>query len=295
MYWSYRYKSSISKSLQGLPMLGFLPSAKAIFLGQKPTRHPARSQDSWLCLKKTGRESHFRYRPIGVWMFPWNGVPQNGWFISSWKILSRNGWWLRVPLFQETSISSSFLMMCIPKMMKIPNHFWRSREAIGWGPKHPICGRHMPVQQELLTAFKEIFKENIHRPRVPKLHRDMSRGSLWGYVNIQSGWWFGTSILFSHILGIIIPIDFHIFQRGSNHQPDIYTACKYELLLFFLFAAAVHGWSIPSILIWDLRLQFLSCVSGAAMISIVFRSCFHSHLWWFTTKKTPWPLGWNVI
>ena len=26
--------------------------------------------------------------------------------------------------------------------------------------------------------------------------------------------------LFSHILGIIIPIDFHIFQRGSNHQPD---------------------------------------------------------------------------
>ena len=24
---------------------------------------------------------------------------------------------------------------------------------------------------------------------------------------------------FSHILGIIIPIDFHIFQRGSNHQP----------------------------------------------------------------------------
>ena len=25
--------------------------------------------------------------------------------------------------------------------------------------------------------------------------------------------------LFSHILGIIIPTDFHIFQRGSNHQP----------------------------------------------------------------------------
>ena len=25
--------------------------------------------------------------------------------------------------------------------------------------------------------------------------------------------------LFSHILGIIIPSDFHIFQKGSNHQP----------------------------------------------------------------------------
>ena len=31
--------------------------------------------------------------------------------------------------------------------------------------------------------------------------------------------------LFSHILGIIIPIDFHIFQRGSNHQPDIVSFC----------------------------------------------------------------------
>ena len=30
-----------------------------------------------------------------------------------------------------------------------------------------------------------------------------------------TGWWFGTSILFSHILGIIIPIDVHIFQRGG--------------------------------------------------------------------------------
>jgi hypothetical protein len=35
-----------------------------------------------------------------------------------------------------------------------------------------------------------------------------------------SGWWFETFFIF-HILGIIIPTDFHIFQRGSNHQPDI--------------------------------------------------------------------------
>ena len=26
---------------------------------------------------------------------------------------------------------------------------------------------------------------------------------------------------FSHILGIIIPTDFHMFQKGSNHQPVI--------------------------------------------------------------------------
>ena len=36
---------------------------------------------------------------------------------------------------------------------------------------------------------------------------------------IYTDWWFGTWLLFFHIFGIIIPIDFHIFQRGSNHQP----------------------------------------------------------------------------
>ena len=30
-------------------------------------------------------------------------------------------------------------------------------------------------------------------------------------------------VLFSHILGIIIPIDFHIFQRGSNTNQPLYT------------------------------------------------------------------------
>ena len=38
-------------------------------------------------------------------------------------------------------------------------------------------------------------------------------------MDFMSGWWFGCHFLFSHILGTIIPIDFHIFQRGSNHQP----------------------------------------------------------------------------
>ena len=31
--------------------------------------------------------------------------------------------------------------------------------------------------------------------------------------------------LFSMMYGIILPIDFHIFQDGYNHQPDYY---KYQ-------------------------------------------------------------------
>ena len=36
------------------------------------------------------------------------------------------------------------------------------------------------------------------------------------------GWWFQHFFYVFHILGIIIPTDFHIFQRGWNRQPDIY-------------------------------------------------------------------------
>ena len=33
-------------------------------------------------------------------------------------------------------------------------------------------------------------------------------------IYIYTGWWVGTFGLFSHILGRILPTDFHIFQRG---------------------------------------------------------------------------------
>jgi hypothetical protein len=31
-----------------------------------------------------------------------------------------------------------------------------------------------------------------------------------------AGWWFGTLILLFHILRIVTPTDFHIFQRGRS-------------------------------------------------------------------------------
>ena len=39
------------------------------------------------------------------------------------------------------------------------------------------------------------------------------------YLFLVGGDWNMTFIF--HILGIIVPIDFHIVQRGSNHQPDL--------------------------------------------------------------------------
>ena len=44
---------------------------------------------------------------------------------------------------------------------------------------------------------------------------------------IITGWWFGTFLFFPYIGNVIIPTDFHIFQRDWNHQPD------YHFLFFF--------------------------------------------------------------
>ena len=39
-------------------------------------------------------------------------------------------------------------------------------------------------------------------------------------IIMDSGCWFGTWLLFSPIVGMMIQSDFHIFQRGWNHQPE---------------------------------------------------------------------------
>ena len=60
--------------------------------------------------------------------------------------------------------------------------------------------------------------------------------NLW-LINVNNGnnniinisyWWFGT--FFFHILGFIIPTDFHIFQRGWNHQPDMHIQSYTEVI-----------------------------------------------------------------
>ena len=38
-----------------------------------------------------------------------------------------------------------------------------------------------------------------------------------GHVKLVGGL---DHFLYFHELGIMIPADFHIFQRGSNHQPE---------------------------------------------------------------------------
>ena len=53
--------------------------------------------------------------------------------------------------------------------------------------------------------FPRVFSTGFSHPHPP----------FWG-SHSRSGWWFGCHFLFSHSVGnLIIPIDFHIFQRGG--------------------------------------------------------------------------------
>ena len=57
------------------------------------------------------------------------------------------------------------------------------------------------------------------------LYSDMENHYLSWSINYEwttSGWWFGTSFIFPYIGNVIIPIDFHIFQRGRSTTNQIY-------------------------------------------------------------------------
>ena len=89
-------------------------------------------------------------------------------------------------------------------------------------------------------------------------------GVFWGVLV----WWFsiwmvvtGTFGLFFHILGMIIPTDFHIFQRGWNHQPDIFYGRFIGLngmilwVIFFYFMGLNYNWTLRDFMILsDLRI-----------------------------------------
>ena len=51
-----------------------------------------------------------------------------------------------------------------------------------------------------------------------RFFRDFWDWISWGFTGLwwESGWWFGTCFMTFHILGIVTPTDFHIFQRGGS-------------------------------------------------------------------------------
>ena len=90
-------------------------------------------------------------------------------------------------------------------------------------------------------------------------------------IYIYIGWWFGTWFLFFHRLGIIIPTDFHIFQRGRyttnqhNYKTIIMCLFFYVFLVYDLFVYSKSSVSVAHILMswrvcWPLLLQVVEII-----------------------------------
>ena len=95
--------------------------------------------------------------------------------------------------------------------------------------------RLLPLRQPRLVFFlvehlnpwfvNEYIKENNETTLVNYIGNHGTNHGTW-----KTGWWFGTCF-FPHIGNVIIPIDFHIFQRGLvNHQPE---EKRWEIPWFF--------------------------------------------------------------
>ena len=73
---------------------------------------------------------------------------------------------------------------------------------------------------------------------------------IMGYIYIYiMGYWlvvWSMNFIFPYIENFIIPTDFHIFQRGWNHQPGYVLIVVNDQDLYYLL---VYGWS------WDLFIK----------------------------------------
>ena len=104
---------------------------------------------------------------------------------------------------------------------------------------------------------------------------------------MMTGWWFGTWLLFFHIFPYIgnfrIPTDFHIFQRGWNHQPDNLYGYIYIwiILSHFIVNPWVNAW---------LNITYIRIILSHSMFSTHGKT-YHgltSHI--FVSKKSQVPI-----
>jgi hypothetical protein len=122
----------------------------------------------------------------------------------------------------------------------------------------------------------------------------------WIYdsMTMITGWWFGTWLLFFHILGIIIPTDFHIFQRGWNHQPDncLQTSILYIMGWFAqlsrLFAHRpfkTHIWNTLMVLMFKANLEL---VIPLFLCFFFLRAKVHCCCWLYSDHRVS---NWSMI
>ena len=124
-----------------------------------------------------------------------------------------------------------FVVLSVPKIWSgwikptLTHRFWRDMNP----RTNPSCftsPQNLEGRSPALSSMKKDPTQlmlHFLRGFPPIMFDEMILSSQWSYLvgGLEH-------VLFSHILGIIIPIDFHIFQRGSNHQPVIISPLPYS-------------------------------------------------------------------
>ena len=87
--------------------------------------------------------------------------------------------------------------------------------------KPPISAPFGAFRIDGMTRWR-FLSNNLTTRKIISIMYQISPWTLYSYIMTIAGWWFRT-FFFPIQLGMISPIDFHIFQRGLvNHQQDSY-------------------------------------------------------------------------
>ena len=109
--------------------------------------------------------------------------------------------------FPLICLETSFFIIFPPDLPRFSNVF-PCRFSLGRQP----CGRGLPQRRHRGVRQGHALGEGAAQSPAPRA----GRSRIWWHVDFLVG---GLEHLIFHILAIVTPNDFHIFQRGWNHQP----------------------------------------------------------------------------
>ena len=72
------------------------------------------------------------------------------------------------------------------------------------------------------------------------MNRATNTRVVWEAKIWLSGWWFGTFFIFPYVGNLIIPIDFHIFQRGGPTTNQLYYFLLWDGIGFDMICSPCH-------------------------------------------------------
>jgi hypothetical protein len=160
--------------------------------------------------QRTSHTKVLQHGPMRITLAGWAAqLDQSIQWIKRWE-RSKNVW---VSTLVNLTCSTSKPMR--PMWIQHLCGMQRAKSKLNW-----MGGRELSVQ-----VWSETYHFTFQVCQTAQQFRNPKRSkiiALWRLQDIYiSGWWFGTWIWFSPIVGMMIESDVHTFQGGWDHQLDI--------------------------------------------------------------------------